>query len=431
MQKPRKPPRPKAKPVAKAAVTSPAKKAGGAPQLKVPAPREVHIAGYKSIEELRLELGRVTVFIGENGCGKTNVLEAIALGAAAAAARLEHEFLASRGVRVTEPRFMRSAFPESPPDAPIHVEIRGADKEVLFSCSLQTKDDVSPLTRMDSGAFEALPEGEREALVERVAALETERLLTEIDIVVGSAEPVAGWSDKARAAAVKLAHAGARQRSISTFLLYAPENTALRTFQAEGQILPLGVKGEGLFAHLRNLAQKDEPTLLEIIDRLSLLDWFDRFDIPKDLGPGERSLRIRDRYLAEGALFDQRSANEGFLMLLYYLTLFASPQTPRFFAVDNIDAALNPKLCSRLVETLVALAKKHDKQAILTTHNPAVLDGLDLHDDEQRLFVIERDRRGRTQARRVQPPRAIDGEPPMKLSEAFLRGYIGGLPKNF
>ena len=35
--------------------------------------------------------------------------------------------------------------------------------------------------------------------------------------------------------------------------MFAPENSALRTFQAEGQILPLGIKGEGLFAHLKAL----------------------------------------------------------------------------------------------------------------------------------------------------------------------------------
>lgn len=77
------------------------------------------------------------------------------------------------------------------------------------------------------------------------------------------------------------------------------------------------------------------------------------------------------------------------------------------------------------------LAKKHDKQVILTTHNPAILDGLDLHDDEQRLFVVSRNQHGHTRARRVSPPRPVNGELPMKLSEAFLGGYIGGLPKNF
>ena len=61
----------------------------------------------------------------------------------------------------------------------------------------------------------------------------------------------------------------------------------------------------------------------------------------------ERRIKIKDRYLANGLqYFDQRSANEGFLYLLFYLTLFVSDLTPHFFAIDNIDNALNPKLGS-------------------------------------------------------------------------------------
>ena len=166
------------------------------------------------------------------------------------------------------------------------------------------------------------------------------------------------------------------------FLVYAPENSALRTFQAEGQILPLGIRGEGLFAHLKGLNSETHRARLERIkEKLTLIDWFESFYIPDDLSPGERSIRIRDRYLPDGALFDQRSANEGFLFLLFYITLFISPETPAFFSIDNIDTSLNPKLCIALLEQLARLAKEYDKQVILTTHNPALLDGLDLHDD--------------------------------------------------
>lgn len=215
------------------------------------------------------------------------------------------------------------------------------------------------------------------------------------------------------------------------FVVYLPENTALRTFQSEAQILPLGTKGEGLFAHLKALADAQPNVLEAITSELALLDWFERLEIPRDLSVAERSIRLRDRYLAEGALFDQRSANEGFLFLLFYFTLFLSPDTPSFFGIDNVDASLNPRLCVALVKRLAELARAKDKQVIFTTHNPAVLDGLDLHDETQRLFVIHRSSRGRTKARRVPPPKPVAGEAPLKLSEAFLRGYLGGLPKSF
>jgi AAA15 family ATPase/GTPase len=141
----------------------------------------------------------------------------------------------------------------------------------------------------------------------------------------------------------------------------------------------------------------------------------------------ERRIKIKDQFLEDGVQYiDQRSANEGFLYLLFYLTLFISDETPKFFAIDNIDNAMNPKLGSELIKVLSKLAKEHDKQTILTTHNPSVLDGLDLSDDEQRLFVISRSKSGHTQAIRV-PYKESDE----RLSTRFIRGAIGGLPKNF
>jgi recombinational DNA repair ATPase RecF len=51
---------------------------------------------------LKLKLGRVTVLIGENGSGKSNLLEVIAFAGCAAVDKLDNEYLAPRGIRVTE-----------------------------------------------------------------------------------------------------------------------------------------------------------------------------------------------------------------------------------------------------------------------------------------------------------------------------------------
>ena len=378
--------------------------------------REIHVENFKSVEKLTLELGRINVFIGENGCGKSNVLEAIAFASAAARNKLDNEFLASRGIRVTEPRFMRSAFREEQAKQNVQLALSAGKGTPRFECSLQS-DETQTYSRWVNADLETTLQ---EAILKVLYERDKQRNgLTRDEII----EVI----HRERPELIQ-----ALKTVWPEFLIYAPENTALRNFQTEGQILPLGGTGEGLFAHLRALgSEKNRPLLDEIIAKLSLIDWFDSFDLPAHLSPGERTIHIRDRYLAEGALFDQRSANEGFLFLLFYFTLFISPDTPSFFAVDNVDASLNPRLCARLITELSGLAEEHGKQAILTTHNPAVLDGLDLHDDEQRLFVIHRASRGPTKARRVLAPEPIEGRSPMKLSEAFLGGHIGGLPKNF
>ncbi len=127
--------------------------------------RKVRVNNYKSIPGLALDLGRVTVLIGANGSGKSNILEAIALASAAAQNKLDNEFLISRGIRVTETRFMRSAFRElpSPPEAiqlsfqnyeeptvetvrtsgeSIKISVQG-DNKVAFDCELMADEAAS------------------------------------------------------------------------------------------------------------------------------------------------------------------------------------------------------------------------------------------------------------------------------------------------
>ena len=77
------------------------------------------------------------------------------------------------------------------------------------------------------------------------------------------------------------------------------------------------------------------------------------------------------------------------------------------------------------------LAVRYDKQVICTTHNQAILDGLDLRDDAQRLYSVQRNEDGQTTVNRVRAPKPQPGQVPMKLSAAFLAGHIGGLPEHF
>ncbi|MEG4454465.1 AAA family ATPase [Microcoleus sp. N9_A1] len=376
---------------------------------------EVRIENYKSIQKLKLELGRVTVLIGENGCGKSNILEAIALASAAADDKLDNEFLASRGIRVTEPQFMRSAFEKENLDKDISIEIRGNNDTIKIRFILN--NDNTPYARWRNHFYYGISEEERN--LERAY------------------RPLAAWEYNSFLDSRDRQYQFIRKTNIKTlkiqeFIIYSPENIALRTFEKEGQIQPLGINGEGLFKLLKVLNSDNQEQLNEINKKLQLIDWFQDFEAPPNLSSIQNSLQIKDRYLdPDLAYFDQRSSNEGFLFLLFYFTLFISALTPKFFAIDNIDASLNPRLCRRLMQELVELAKKHDKQVIFTTHNPAVLDGLDLDDEEQRLFVIYRNQLGHTKARRILKPEPLEGQEPVKLSEAFLRGYIGGLPKNF
>lgn len=397
---------------------------------------EFKIENYKSIEKLSINLGRLNVFIGENGCGKSNILEAITLTSAATQNKLDNEFLTSRGIRVTIPEFMRSAFDFENLSSSLKLGYTIDNKDKI---DYELTNDNKPYSKWEytktpiiANTTQSLDEAENafkifqnnqvlKNLVQIKMTEEKSRFLKDLN------------GDEMKEAARLYTDAIYENRTrISDFLIYSPENSSLRTFAKPGQIEPLGIGGEGLFKLLKYFASHETENLNEIKSYLNLFDWFEDFTIREGLSEGESFLQIKDRYLDSKIIdFDQRSSNEGFLFVLFYFSLLISDKTPSFFAIDNIEASLNPKLCTKLVKYIAELAKKHNKQVILTTHNPAILDGLNLNDEEQKLFLIYRNKIGHTLAKQIDKPKPLVDEEPIRLSEAFLRGYLGGLPKNF
>lgn len=382
----------------------------------------VEISNFKSVQELSLDLGRINVFIGENGSGKTSILEAIAFGSAASQDKLDEEFLVSRGIRVVEPKLMKSGFNKNNIENNIIVHFTDSNRGTR---RLQIK----------SGGFwqpwTLSIKSDRSLDANDLSRNIVKEIAEKYPGIAVSLEELESISQKLSELLKGQEHE-LNQKNLHTYLAYAPENFFLRRFEEEGQIRPLGIRGEGLFKHLVDLMKENPETVAKISAHLKSIDWFEEFSIPSDLMFSERRINIVDKYLKDNISYiDQRSSNEGFLYLLFYYTLFLSQHTPKFFSIDNIDNALNPKLCIKLVQTLAQLSKENDKQAILTTHNPAILDGLDLNDDDQRLFVIYRNADGHTTAHRVMAPKAKNGVEPVRLSEAFIKGYLGGLPTHF
>src|ERR1700749_3415727 len=60
--------------------------------------RDVRIAGYRSLRSIHFPVGRLSVFVGANGVGKTNLYRALELLQAAAAGTLAHTLAAEGGM---------------------------------------------------------------------------------------------------------------------------------------------------------------------------------------------------------------------------------------------------------------------------------------------------------------------------------------------
>lgn len=394
---------------------------------------EVTIKNFKSVQDTSLKLGRFNVLIGSNGSGKSNILEAIAFGAAASADKLDNEFLGSRGIRASSANGMKSAFSNNLSIKPIDIQFKVNDeifkfaieKEALPFASWSVIDLRKTQRNYLKWFFENLYK-----LLEKNNPKEVTND-TETDVLESIAIDFSKiGNDDLELLINSLKHRNLLdlipiKKEIDKFIIFAPEESSLRKFETESQMKPLGIKGEGLFDVLQSFNEGyGKEAIEEIKNYLHLIEWFDDFEAVSDQVTGRKSLVIKDRYLPDARL-NQTNVNEGFLYLLFYISLFVSEETPAFFAIDNIEASFHPTLVEELIRNLIELSKKHNKQIIITTHNPFVLDGLNLDDEEQKLFVIRRNADGETIADAITNPSKR-----IKLSEAWIRGQFGGQPKN-
>ena len=389
--------------------------------------KEIAIQNFKSIVNLKLPLGRFNLFIGANGSGKSNILEAIAFGAAASSNKLDYEYFANRGIRVSEPWFMLPAFGDLESEK---IVVSATDEQDnTSSFSIHYNKEAKP-ARWEDDSIDIMQFlrylNSKEGQENKLKAMDMLAILRQLQIDKGGDVPINIRMESTDKGLVFMP----LNIGIDRFLIYSIEESKLRKADDSNKTYPLGLHGEGLFAYLKQIAQRPDSIEIfnEIKENLKVLDWFEDLQVPTEQLSSEFNLQLKDCYLAETiSAFDQRSTNEGFLYLLFYLTLIISDETPTFFAIENIDTAFNPKLCREVTKRLIELARKHNKQIIATTHNASVLDGMNLDEDDVYLHVVRRSIDGYTKTNRV----VLKQELGMSLSEAWQKGFLGGLPDNF
>ncbi|MCB1974315.1 MAG: ATP-binding protein, partial [Burkholderiaceae bacterium] len=143
-------------------------------------------------------------------------------------------------------------------------------------------------------------------------------------------------------------------------------------------------------------------------------------------------LKFTDRFMLKSRnTLTAYDASEGALYVLFCAILCLSPQSPKVFAIDNLDQALNPRLVGRLTSKLSSWLQRSSaqRQLLFTAHNPAVLDGLNLADPEIRLFAVERNSDGHTVVRRIELNAELQRlHTSYPLSRLWLMGNLGAVP---
>jgi len=417
----------------------------------------IQISNFKSILNDKISLGRINVFIGENGSGKSNILEALMFAKVAETyTTIDADILYTNGIRVSKPSLLLSSFKGKRQSDKvvidldfnnfnIHCELIPENKDNILSkwkkivpdvldIEYQIKNYIESIIKVNKKKINKLPINEEKPqekeLIDYLQSEKynkilfsklSEKMITEIyghNLLKNSQKETADYI------------------SLNDFIIYTLNTEALRGIP-EFHNSRKGIYGETLDIIISELTDEER---IELNEYLYTITWLQEFFIDeKDelkqkgykLNYSKSLLYFKDKYMSrQNNVFSSENSNEGILHILFYLANIISSKTPQLFAIDNIETSLNPHLCQHLMSEICKLSKKHNKQILITTHNPAILDGLNLFDDEIRLFEVKRTDNGDTKTRRIALKPEVKNSD-YKLSDLWTRGFLGAISENF
>lgn len=413
------------------------------------------IRRFKSVYEARLSFGRSNLFIGANGAGKSNALEALGVLSAALSRGLDPSVLDSRGVRLSLPHIFKSSFKYT--DVAPHFRLEAEFEKGRYECSIRSgirrsflefhsealyDGDVKVFGRGPNGL--SLNRALVDAAAQDIHKIEASRSVWDI------ISPFSRISEALRSDLDEF-----RQ-----YAIYSPQTAVMRGLAIDSRVIePLGLTGSGLASAFndalnwqKRLSPGGRKAFQEILNIIWAPGWADQIKIqgfnplivPSQVKGEGLLLYIRDKFMKTNrnylSAFD---ASEGTLYLVFVAALLLHPETPRTFALDNVDGTLNADLVRRLTDTLVkasmassVMPDRKVYQTFVTSHHPSSLDSFDIFSEDQKIFVTRRKSSGTatgsTYFEPLQPPPDltksawIERQGGRNLSELLLEDMIPG-----
>ena len=388
----------------------------------------LEIRCFKSIYSMDISLGNLNLLIGSNGCGKTNILEALGVLSSSVYGVIDDESLLRRGVRPGVPRLYKTSNKKHSisPHISFSVQGNGCEYKVSLLNPLEKprpKWDYKTETFNDAKGNLIFSRGVRSNI-----------------------NPAAGGIPGIMGEIPQESEEDEFLQSLREYAIYNPNTPMLRGLVADMQTrIPVGLSGGGLadgyYSLLKEIKGNDD--LEEALDEImELFSWVEGISsetsvasiVSSSVPRQKRTITFKDRFMREKYnKLTASDASEGILYALFLAVLCLSEVGPSVFAVDNIDQALNPRVVKRMMSILCEWFTNilNNKQVIVTAHNPSILDGISIADDRIRLFAVDRDLDGLTVIKRVEITDELlrmSKEKDMPLSRLWVEGYIGGVP---
>ncbi len=196
--------------------------------------------------------------------------------------------------------------------------------------------------------------------------------------------------------------------------------------------IELSTRGRNLPVVLTQL-QDLHPERFEALNA-ELGRWLPEFDrvLFTTPGPGLRGFALRTRVGRH--VIPAEDLSQGVLLALCMLTMAYLPEPPTVLCLEEPDRGIHPRLLREVRDALYRLAypesvgeKREPVQVIATTHSPYMLDLFREHPEE--IVLADKDEQGVSFRRLSDIPHFEEILKDVQLSEAWYSGVLGGVPK--
>jgi predicted ATPase len=353
----------------------------------------VHFENFKSLKNVSLELGRLTVLVGPNGCGKSSVLQGIRLLSDAGRPRPDewlNTYRRFKGIFAGLRDPQRLASPGRPITIALSMRDSGGD-QLQLEIFLPV---IPPGTHPDNEAreFRVSVDGPEGTLAVGIpATLNQEKSSAEREREV-------------------LGHPRLLRFSGCAYLQL--NATAMARTSVSEEVLPrMGANGSGLASALAWMKGAAEDELAHVTkDLQTIVPGVRRIRTLRELVPNRRIDRVDidgqpvwrpvdeellgDRFELEfdsGVSIPADLLSEGTVLVLGLLTKLYEPERPRLLLLDDIDRGLHIEAQANLVRALRDLQSRDPElQIVCTTHSPYLLDRFD--PSEVRMLALNANR---------------------------------------
>lgn len=336
----------------------------------------IKVRHFKAVEDSgTIKLGPLTAFVGYNGAGKSSVIEACeffqtyALGGIEAALtpwfKFDHVLWQGAGRQ----KDAHSSFY----NRPLEIELAGKLPKSGWKAALEIGELAAPFGNHDPNRVLA----KREHL--KIGKVEKEYRLEERE----RGRPRAGSQIFDRESALDF-----RQWM---FLSLNPHEIGQPRRRPESKAeQPLLKTGANLADILKSFLDIDQPGFDAMIESVRYIVPYAanvRPDITKDLVETRSLIQLTERFQSgRDASLPGWVLSSGTLRLLALLAALRHPQGPSVLFIEELENGLDPRAIGFVMDEIRGVVTSGERQVILTTHSPYLLDKLSL----EHIVTVER-----------------------------------------